>query len=126
MSCCVDVWEMKCLKRGDTTKEKLIGIAYDITDCTFLMQFKKAKVGLNDNIFEFDWSSLKNNIVRSEADDYTENGVDYMVIKILPQKIDVEPGLYVSDLEMTLADGTTVNTLFDVNLKIVEDYSGTV
>lgn len=123
MSCCIDIWEIKCLKRGDTTREKFIYFPFDITDCSFKMNFKKAMIGLNTNDVAFGWSTSEATILRSEDDDYTEGDVNYMAIKIVEQKIEVEPAVYVSDFEMTLSDGETVNTLFDITLKIVEDYS---
>jgi hypothetical protein len=126
MSCCIELWKAKCLKRGDTTRERIIWFPFDITDCTFLMQFRKIMMGQNTNPVAFSWATgnpVGSQFVRSEDDDYVEDEVTYMAIKMDAQAIDVEPSMYVSDMQMTEADGTTIRTLFDVELKIVEDYS---
>lgn len=111
---CLKTWEMKCHKKGDTRKANVITIPYDITGMSFLMQFRLAEIGTNDNPVAFEWSTADGSFEITDG----PNG------KLLMKKqiVEVEQGFYVSDLQMTLSNGD-VETLFNANIRIVEDYS---
>jgi hypothetical protein len=111
---CLKTWQMKCHKKGDTRKANVITFPFDITGLTFLMQFRKAEIGTNNNPVAFEWSSADDSF---EITDATEG-------KLLMKKqlIDVEQGLYVSDLQITRPSGD-IETYFNAEISIVEDYS---
>lgn len=111
---CLKTWEIKCLKKGDTFKAKVITLPFDITDRTFIMQFRKAEIGSNNNPVAFEWNSGDGSFEITDA----EAG------KLLMKKqiIEVESGAYVSDFQMTLPNGD-IDTLYDAKIKIIEDIS---
>jgi hypothetical protein len=113
---CLDTWKMKCLKKGDVRKANVITFPFDITGMTFLMQFRKAEIGTNNNPVAFEWSSADDSFEITQATS-TES-------KLLMKKklIEVEQGLYVSDLQITKPN-TDVETYFNAEISIVEDYS---
>lgn len=112
---CLKTWEIKCLKNGDTFKSKVITFPFDITGMTFLMQFRLAKIGLNDNPVAFEWSTADGSFEITDA----INGT--LLMKEKEIQVDGNFGLYVSDLQKTI-DGKN-ETLFDAKIVIVEDYS---
>lgn len=111
---CLKTWEIRCIKRGDTFKAKRITLPFDITDCTFLMQFRKIAIGVNPNEVAFEWSSADNSFIIDDA----PNGVLIMNKKV----IDVEPSSYVSDFQITRANGD-IETLYNAIIPIIEDFS---
>jgi len=113
---CLKTWDIGCHKKSDTLKAKVLTFPFDITDNTFLMQFRKATIGVNENPVVFEWSTADDSFEITDA----INGVLQMKKKV----INVEQGLYVSDLQRTLPNGD-IETLFDVKIKIVEDISRT-
>lgn len=114
---CLKTWQMKCLKRGDTLKAKVITIPFDITGCTFLMQFRKATIGANENEVAFEWKSSDDSFEITDA----VNGKLLMKKK----KIEVDFSIYDSDFQITYANGD-VETLFNAKIEVKEDYSRTV
>jgi len=114
---CLHNWNIKCLKKGDTFKEKLITFPFSITGCTFLMQFRKDATGPNTNPVAFEW--------KSEDDSFEIDGADDKILIMKKKDIDVEPFAYVSDFQITYPNGD-VETLFNAKIEIVEDYSRTV
>jgi hypothetical protein len=120
MSTCSQIWEMKDHFSGDTFKEKIITLKndddtpIDITDCTFLFQFRKAKIGLNDNPVSFFWSSSDDSIEIVDA----ENGE----LKLNKKIISVDPTDYVSDFQITYANGD-VETLFSAKIRVIQSIS---
>lgn len=121
MSKCNQLWQMKDHVSGDTFKEKIITLKndndtpIDITDCTFLFEFRKAKIGLNDNPVSFFWSSSDNSIEIVDA----ENGQ----LKLNKQNISVDPSDYVSDFQITYAN-EDVETLFNAKIRVIQSISG--
>lgn len=117
---CTPLWEMKDHFRNDTFKEKLITLTndddtpIDITDCTFLMQFRKAEIGENTNPVSFFWSSADNSFEIEDA----ENGV----LKMNKKVISAGPNVYVSDFQITYANGD-VETLFKLKINVIQDIS---
>jgi len=111
---CLKTWDMNCVKKGDTRKSNLITLPYDITGMTFLMQFRKAEIGTNNNPVAFEWSTADGSFVISDA----LNGKLLMNKKV----IQAEQGLYVSDFQQTKANGD-IETLYDAKIKIIEDIS---
>jgi len=111
---CIQTWTMKDHFSGDTFKDKIFTFPFDITGCTFLMQFRKAKVGVNDNLVSFEWKSSDGSFEITDA----ENG------KLLMKKqvVTAEFGLYVSDLQMTKLNGD-IETLFNAKLNVIQDIS---
>lgn len=113
---CLKTWEMKCHKKGDVRKANVLTFPFDITGMTFLMQFRLAEIGTNNNPVAFEWSSADDSFEITSA---TTNESKLLMKKKL---IEVEQGFYVSDLQMTKLNGDT-ETYFDANIRIVEDYS---
>lgn len=111
---CLKTWQMKCLKKGDTRKANIITFPFDITGMTFLMQFRKAEIGTNNNPVAFSWSS--------EDDSFEITNATEGKLSMKKKVIDVENGLYVSDMQITKENGD-VETYFDAKIEIVEDYS---
>lgn len=111
---CLKTWEMKCIKRGDTFKAKFITFPFDITGCTFLMQFRLSTIGVNSNVVAFEWSSADSSFTIDDA----PNGV----LKMNKKVMDFAPNFYVSDLQITRANGD-IETLFNAKQEITEDYS---
>lgn len=111
---CLKTWDIGCHKNRDTFKAKVITFPFDITDNTFVMQFRKAEIGVNNNPVAFFWSTSDDSFEITDA----VNGV----LQMKKQVIDVEQGLYVSDIQRTLPNGD-IETLFDAKIKIVEDIS---
>lgn len=111
---CLKTWEMKCIKRGNTFKAKFLTFPFDITDCTFLMQFRLSTIGINSNAVAFSWSSSDNSFEIFDA----PNG------KLLMDKkdMDFEPNFYVSDLQVTRANGD-IETFFNAKIEITQDFS---
>ena len=111
---CLQTWKINCHKKGDTFKAKLITLPFDITDCTFLMQFRKIMVGVNTNDVAFEWSSSDNSFIIDDA----VNGILFMNKKL----IDVEVGSYVSDFQITRANGD-IETLYNAIIQIEDSIS---
>ncbi len=111
---CLKTWEIKCIKRGDTFKAKFITFPFDITDCTFLMQFRLSTIGINSNIVAFEWSSADDSFIIDDA----ANGILLMNKK----DMDFDPNFYVSDLQINRANGD-IETLFNAKIEITQDYS---
>jgi len=117
---CIPTWNIKDHFSGDTFKAKILTLQLDdetpidITGCTFLMQFRKEKIGVNDNPVAFEWSSEDDSFEITDA----ENGKLQMNKKV----ITADFGNYVSDLQMTLANGD-IQTLFSAKMKIIQDIS---
>lgn len=109
---CLKAWDIVCLKKGDTFKAKIITFPYDITGMTFLMQFRKAEIGTNNNPVAFEWTTDDNSF------EITSSTTLLMNKKV----IEVEQGFYVSDFQQTRVNGDK-ETLFDANIKIIEDIS---
>jgi hypothetical protein len=106
---CLKTWEMKCIKRGDTFKAKTITFPFNITGCTFLMQFRKSEIGVNTNDVAFEWKSSDNSFQITNA----ANGVLLMNKKVM----NFEPNFYVSDLQITRANND-IETLFNAKIEI--------
>jgi hypothetical protein len=115
---CLKTWEMKCHKKGDTRKANVLTFPFDITGMTFLMQFRLSEIGINNNPVAFEWSSADGSF------EITEVGAIESKLLMKKQLIEVEQGFYVSDLQMTQPNGD-VETYFNVEISIVEDYSRT-
>jgi hypothetical protein len=113
---CLDTWKMKCHKKGDTRKANVITFPFDITGMTFLMQFRKAEIGSNNNPVSFGWSSADDSFEITDA----AEGRLLMKKKI----IEVQQGVYISDLQITRSNGD-IETYFNAEISIVEDYSRT-
>jgi hypothetical protein len=111
---CLKTWEMKCIKRGDTFKAKTITFPFNITGCTFLMQFRKSEIGVNTNDVAFEWKSSDNSFQITNA----ANGVLLMNKKVM----NFEPNFYVSDLQITRANND-IETLFNAKIEITQDIS---
>lgn len=109
---CLKTWEIKCLKKGDTFKAKVLTFPFDITGKSFLMQFRKAEIGPNENPVAFEWSTADGTFEISSP----------TTLLMKKKLIDVESSLYISDLQMILADGDK-ETLFNAKIVIEEDYS---
>lgn len=113
---CLKTWEMKCIKRGDTFKAKTITLPFDITGCTFLMQFRKSEIGVNNNEVAFEWKSSDNSFQISDS----ANGVVLMNKKVMS----FAPNFYVSDFQITRENGD-IETLFNAKIEITQDISRT-
>lgn len=113
---CLKLWDIHCLKKGDTFKAKIITFPFDITEFTFLMQFRKAEIGdvNNENVVAFEWKMSDDSFEITDA----INGK----LKMNKKVIDSEQGLYVSDLQVTYPNGD-IETMFDASIKIIEDIS---
>lgn len=111
---CLKTWEIKCYTNGDTFKDKVITLPFDITDCSFLMQFRKSEIAVNDNPVAFEWSTNDNTFEITDA----ENGVLLMKKRI----IDSDVGMYDSDFQITYPNGD-IETLFKAKLLINQDIS---
>jgi len=113
---CLKTWDIGCLKKGDTFKSKIITLPFDITDRTFLMQFRKAEIGDNNNLVAFEW--------KMDDDSFEITDAAEGKLSMKKKLIEVPQGLYVSDFQMTLPNGD-IETLFDAKIKIIEDISRT-
>lgn len=111
---CLKTWDLKCIKRGDTLKEKILTFPFDINGCTFLMQFRKYDFQVNDNPVVFEW--------KSEDDSFEI--IDSVLMKLNMEKkiMEFEPDKYISDFQITYPNGD-VETLFEATLIITKDYS---
>jgi hypothetical protein len=111
---CLKTWDIGCNKKGDTFKAILFEIPFSIVGCSFLMQFKKAKIGINDNEVAFQWSTSDGTFIITDG----VNGK----LQMNKQIINVDVDNYISDLQMTKPNGD-IQTLFNAKIQIVEDYS---
>lgn len=111
---CLKLWKLKCIKQRDTMKAKVLTFPFDITGCTFLMQFRKYNFEVNDNPVVFEWTS----------DDDSFLITDLVLMKVTMEKkpMDFPPDKYISDFQITYPNGD-VETLFDAELIITQDYS---
>lgn len=111
---CLQLAELKCFVNGDTYKAKLITLPFDVTDYEFLVQFRKNKIGENDNPVAFEWSTSDNTIEFIDA----ENGQ----IRLNKRVLTTEIGVYIGDFQMTKPNGD-IETLFRFKQEVIQDIS---
>jgi hypothetical protein len=109
---CLPNWNIHCLTANDTFKAKILTIPFDITGCTFLMQFRVFKNGINNNPVAFEWKSLD--------DSFEITGTNTLLMH--KKDIEVEQNIYVSDFQVTRLNGD-IETLFTAKLEITQDIS---
>lgn len=112
---CINTTDLKCFVNNDTYKAKLITLPFDVTDHSFLVQFRKQTIGENNNPVAFEWSTADNTIEFVDA----ENGE----IKLLKKEaLSVEIGTYIGDFQMTKPNGD-IETLFRLRQEVIQDIS---
>lgn len=101
----IQTWTIRPHIKGDLFNNRKITFPFNITNCKVDMQFKQSA----SNMPVFSWST--------EDATFEKNG-DSVIMK--SRILDFTAGNYISDLQVTFADGT-VQTYFKANLQILQD-----
>lgn len=102
----IPVWKIKPHIKGDTFTSRKITFPFDITTCGIDMQFRQVA---NSRVYFF-WST--------ENDTFEKINTTQIIMK--SRILDEQQGVYVSDLQITFADGT-VKTYLNATLQMITD-----
>lgn len=106
------IYDFKNHKKGDTFKARKFTFPFVITGASILMQFRLKQTS----------STITESLYEWKTSDNTFEIINANVVVMTSKKIDVMPGVYDYDLQITFPNGD-VFTYFEGSQKITQDIS---